>query len=58
MQRLEAELFAPLLAAVRKARIKQLRLVLSHRDGHLDTPTTPMAQRKFWRRPTLERLDH
>lgn len=56
MQRLESELFAPLLAALTKGRIKQLRLVLSHRDGHLDTTTTPMAQRKFWRRPTLERL--
>jgi hypothetical protein len=30
--------------------------VLSHRDGHLDTTTTTMAQRKFWRRPSLERL--
>jgi len=56
MQRLEQELFAPLLDAVAKGRIKQLRLVLSHRDGHLDTLTTPMAQRKFWRRPTLEHL--
>jgi hypothetical protein len=56
MQRLEEELFAPLHEAVAKGRIKQLRLVLSHRDGHLDTLTTPMAQRKFWRRPTLEHL--
>lgn len=56
MQRLETELFAPLLDGVAKGRIKQLRLVLSHRDGHLETITTPMAQRKFWRRPTLERL--
>jgi hypothetical protein len=56
MQRLEEELFAPLHAALTQGRIKQLRLVLSHRDGHLDTLTTPMAQRKFWRRPTLERL--
>jgi hypothetical protein len=30
--------------------------VLSHRDGHLETLTTPMAQRKFWRRNTLENL--
>jgi hypothetical protein len=56
MGRLETDLFAPLLAAVAKGRVKQLRLVLSHRDGHLDTTTTPMAQRKFWRRPTLEAL--
>jgi hypothetical protein len=54
MARLEEELFAPLLAAL--GPVKQLRLVLSHRDGHLETTTTPMAQRKFWRRPTLEAL--
>jgi hypothetical protein len=41
---------------LKQGRIKALRLVLSHRDGHLETTTTPMAQRKFWRRPTLERL--
>jgi hypothetical protein len=56
MHALEAALFAPLLAAVKQGRIRQLRLVLSHRDGHLETTTSPMAQRMFWRRPTLERL--
>jgi hypothetical protein len=56
MHHYEAALFAPLLAALKQGRIKSLRLVLSHRDGHLDTTTTPMAQRKFWRRPTLEPL--
>jgi hypothetical protein len=56
MQRLETELFAPLLGALKNGRVKQVRLVLSHRDGHLETTTTPLAQRKFWRRPTLERL--
>jgi hypothetical protein len=56
MQRLENELFAPLLGLLTKGRVKEVRLVLSHRDGHLETTTTPLAQRKFWRRPTLERL--
>jgi len=56
MQRLEAGLFAPLQALLARGAIKRLRLVLSHRDGHLDTLTTTMAQRKFWRRPSLERL--
>ncbi|KGF82061.1 hypothetical protein IA69_09025 [Massilia sp. JS1662] len=56
MQRLETELFAPLLAALKMGRVKHVRLVLSHRDGLLETTTTPLAQRKFWRRPTLERL--
>ena len=27
------------------------------RDGHLEATKTPMAQRMFWRRPTLERLN-
>ncbi len=56
MERLEAGLFAPLHEAVARGRIKRLRLVLSHRDGHLDLLTTTMAQRKFWRRPSLEAL--
>jgi hypothetical protein len=56
MHRLEEALFAPLLEAVKQGRIKRLRLVLSHRDALLESTTTPMAQRKFWRRPTLEAL--
>jgi hypothetical protein len=56
MQRLEAGLFAPLLAALRQGTVSQARLVLSHRAAHADFTTTAMAQRKFWRRPTLERL--
>jgi hypothetical protein len=56
MRRLEAGLFAPLLALLTRGRVNKVSLVLSHRDGHLETTTTPMAQRKFWRRPTLERL--
>ncbi len=56
MHTLEQMLFAPLLAALKQGRIKALRLVLSHRDGHLETTTTAMAQRKFWSRPTLEHL--
>jgi hypothetical protein len=56
MQLLEEQLFAPLLEAVKAGRVKALRLLPSHRDGHLDTTTNPMAQRKFWRRPTLEAL--
>jgi hypothetical protein len=56
MQSLETALFAPALDALRGGHLASLRLVLSHRDGYLDTTTTPMAQRKFWRRPTLETL--
>jgi hypothetical protein len=56
MQRLETELFAPLLAALKQGRVKQVRLVLSHRHAHAEFTTTALAQRKFWRRPTLERL--
>lgn len=56
MQRLESELFAPMLDALTQGRIKQAKLVLSHRTAHAEFTTTAMAQRKFWRRPTLERL--
>jgi hypothetical protein len=56
MQRLEAELFAPALAALMRGELKQLRLVLSHRAAHAEFTTTALAQRKFWRRPTLDRL--
>jgi hypothetical protein len=56
MQRLEAELFAPALAALMRGEIAQLQLVLSHRGAAAEFTTTALAQRKFWRRPTLERL--
>ncbi|MEO7495632.1 MAG: hypothetical protein ABIT83_20050 [Massilia sp.] len=56
MQRLEDELFAPLLAALATGRRKRLRLVLSRREAQLDITTSPMAQRAFWRRPSLDRL--
>jgi hypothetical protein len=56
MQRLETELFAPLLDSLKQGRVSKLRLVLSHRTALADFTTTAMAQRKFWRRPTLERL--
>ncbi len=55
-QRLESELFAPLHAALAQGRIKTLRIVASSREGLAEFTTTPMAQRKFWRRPTLEAL--
>jgi hypothetical protein len=56
MQRLEAELFAPVLASIKRGEIKELRLVLSHRAALAEFTTTALAQRKFWRRPTLDRL--
>lgn len=56
MKRLDEKLFAPLLSAVHDGRVKQLRLVLSHRDRHIELTTTKMAQHMFWRRPTLDRL--
>jgi hypothetical protein len=56
MQLLEAELFVPLLAALVRGEVKDIRLVLSHRSAHVEFTTTALAQRKFWRRPTLDRL--
>nr|WP_313167652.1 hypothetical protein [Massilia oculi] len=56
MQHLEDTLFAPLLAALKDGRVRELRLVLSSREALADYTTTAMAQRKFWRRPTLDSL--
>lgn len=56
VQQLEEKLFAPLHAALVQGRIKELRLVLSSREALAEFTTTAMAQRKFWRRPSLERL--
>ena len=47
--------FTPLLAAVAGGAGK-VRLVLSHRNALAEFTTTSLAQRKFWRRPTLDRL--
>ncbi|SFD66466.1 hypothetical protein [Massilia yuzhufengensis] len=56
VQQLEEKLFAPLHAALVQGRIRKLRLVLSSREAIAEFTTTAMAQRAFWRRPTLERL--
>jgi hypothetical protein len=56
MQRLEQEWFAPLLAALKAGRIARVTLVLSHRNGWTTVASTGMAQRKFWRKPTLTPL--
>ncbi|MGX4640314.1 hypothetical protein [Massilia sp. SYSU DXS3249] len=61
MGQLEAALFAPILHALTKGnggngRVRSVSLVLSHRDAHTACTTNAMAQRKFWRRPTLDRL--
>ena len=58
MAQLEAALFAPILHALTKnsGRVRSVSLVLSHRDVHAACTTNALAQRKFWRRPTLDRL--
>jgi hypothetical protein len=56
LQQLEATLFAPILDALMTGRVRTVSLVLSHRDAHAQFTTTAMAQRAFWRRPSLDRL--
>lgn len=56
MQRLDQELFGPLLASLEQGRIGPIRLVMSRRDAQAEFTTSRMAQRAFWRRPTLNRL--
>lgn len=55
MQRLEKDTFAPLLGALAGG-VGRARLVLSHRNALVEFTTTRLAQRTFWRQPTLERL--
>ena len=56
MQRIEDEWCAPLLAALNDGSIGRVTLMLSHRNGWLDVSTSKLAQRKFWRKPTLNLL--
>jgi hypothetical protein len=56
MHQLESTLFAPTLALLAAGKVKSVRLVLSRRTALLDFTTTPMAQRKFWRRISLDSL--
>jgi hypothetical protein len=55
MQRLDKDIFTPLLGALAGSGGKAT-LVLSHRNALAEFTTTGLAQRKFWRRPTLDRL--
>jgi hypothetical protein len=56
MHQLESALFAPTLALLGAGKVKSVRLVLSHRRALATCTTTPMAQRKFWRRISLDTL--
>jgi hypothetical protein len=56
LQQLEAALFAPILDALKAGRLRQVTLVLSHRDALAEFTTSAMAQRAFWRRISLDRL--
>ena len=56
MQRIEDEWCAPLLAALNDGRLTRVTLMLSHRNGWLTVAGGKLAQRKFWRKPTLNLL--
>lgn len=56
MHQLEETLFAPALASLLQGRLRAVRLLLSQRDAQTEFTTSRMAQRAFWRRPTLNRL--
>jgi hypothetical protein len=56
LQQLDEVLFAPALAAVKKGRVGKLTMVLDRRAELVETSTTALAQRAFWRRPTFNRL--
>ena len=56
MQRIEQEWCAPLLDALQAGRIGSVTLLLSHRNASIETTTSKLALRKFWRKPTLNLL--
>ena len=56
MQQLEAEWFAPLLAALREGRTAELNMILTSRDGWTEIATSKSALRKFWRAQNLKNL--
>lgn len=56
MGQLEAGLFAPILDSLKAGRVREARLVLTHREALAEFTTNAMAQRKFWRRITLDAL--
>jgi hypothetical protein len=56
VQRLEQDWFTPLLAALKDGRAGSVKLVLSHRDAWTTATSSKLAQRKFWRKPTLNLL--
>lgn len=56
MARLEQDWFAPLLAAQRAGTVGEVTLVLTHRDGWLQTRTSKLAQYRLWRPVNLDRL--
>ncbi|MES2130125.1 MAG: hypothetical protein V4463_22880 [Pseudomonadota bacterium] len=56
MHQLEEHWFAPMLAALKAGTLERAHLVLAGRDSLAEFTTTRLAQRKFWRRPTLDAL--
>ncbi|MES2150524.1 MAG: hypothetical protein V4508_12130 [Pseudomonadota bacterium] len=56
MQHLEQVLFAPALERLKQGHIASIRLLLTAREASAEFTTTTMAQRAFWRSPTLARL--
>jgi len=53
---LEHDWFAPALGALKSGAVEQVSVALSGRDTLLHTTTNRLAQRKFWRRATLDKL--
>ncbi|MGZ3183957.1 MAG: hypothetical protein ACXU8N_16080 [Telluria sp.] len=56
MERLEEEWFAPVLGLLRAGTAGRVALHLGGRDSLLAVTTTPLSLRKFWRRPSLDKL--
>lgn len=56
MQTLEAQWFAPMLAALRAGKLGSVRLILTGTQSLSEYSARAMSLRKFWVKPTLTRL--
>lgn len=56
MQDVEQNVLMPALNALKDGRVRQLRLVLSHRLELIEYTVTRMSLRAFWRAPSLTKL--
>lgn len=56
MHALEQDWFVPLLAALQNGKIQRINLICSNSAQLMETSTSSVSLKAFWRKPTLQRL--